>query len=311
MIRLAHFSLLDWGRVLLPLVAAITIISTFVGVLAFSFGKGFWGPAQYFLISGIDAAFIWLATVLLATLVLRRRIGVHFSQNWPLLALWSSLCVIWFSAKYALQSVSELGGPSFWAGLFQFVQNTQELTQLANAVMINTGIGLFVFAFLGGFFQITNYYPTLANLFNRDEPGTATDQNNRGISTHVVLEYPDQRQTQVAQHASPVLLDNIPVDTISYIEVKVNFRTVIFERDGQWKEWGSYGSLKEIEQEFPERFLKISRSILINPEKIQGIQRNGRQYQIRMPGRKTSFLVSRSLNKSIRTLQQERSLAAA
>ena len=120
-------------------------------------------------------------------------------------------------------------------------------------------------------------------------------------------------ETQVSNFLySHECVNNIAVDSIASIEIKDHFRTMMYCTQGQWKQWGVYGSLSEIEEVFPDQFVKINRSVLINPDYIQSIKKTGRQYLINMQGQDDWFKVSRSRNKTVQSLQlQVKALQAA
>ena len=93
---------------------------------------------------------------------------------------------------------------------------------------------------------------------------------------------------------------------ISHIEVTNHFSTIVYLSGEGWRQWGEYVSLAEMERRCAD-LVRISRSVLVNPEKITGVEKSGRQFLLRMAGAPDVPLrVSRSRTRMIsEMLRQE------
>jgi hypothetical protein len=283
-IRLAELSFSQWTRLIVPyssLVVAISFLLSIRGHEGQTFSSQFVGHIQ----GAFQGTLILIVCSLLVLFGWRRKTGARLSDRWLIYALW---CIV-FSAVVTLQN-AQIGWyqEPVLGGLVTIAGNTLALEHLQKVASLFTGsvvFHLFIAAMMEAFFQMTRYYATLIDVFSTEN--SAADREQAPCS-------------QIPTTAENRLLNNIVIDSISFIEVKGNFRSIVHEFNGEWKTLGSYDSLKDVETAFPDFFFKINRSVLINPAKIESLKKVDRQYEVAMAGADTPFMISRSLNRFVR-----------
>ncbi len=77
---------------------------------------------------------------------------------------------------------------------------------------------------------------------------------------------------------------SVPVEKVSHITVEEHYFTVFYHHQNRWKQWNTFGNLKEFDENFPGVFTRINRSTLINPKRILEFQIEKTPYHLIMEG---------------------------
>lgn len=100
----------------------------------------------------------------------------------------------------------------------------------------------------------------------------------------------------------------IPIEKISHITVEEHYFTVFYFYKKEWRQWNTFGNLKEIDEKYPGFFVRVNRSTLINPQRIVIVNLEQEPYHLTMEGnQETPIPISKSKKKMINELLANKS----
>lgn len=300
--NLLNLSFLDWSKLLMPWVISISVMALFVNLLEFESVEAFSVGTLTWVMNSFEALLLLFAFMLILIFGFGVKITTNYVQLWPIVVLWLAVYIFYQALKILYAHASMPENNSFFLNIFSFISDEENisafLTDLLHLAILNIFIVLYALTVL----HLFNYYETVCRVF--EISFSESNQKEQILNSNSNYEEPLEPLNEVKElHRT---LNEIKVASIIYMEVKSNFRTVYYEKNQIVKHWGGYGTLKEVEAQFPKKFLKISRSILVNPEKIEKIDKLKGRYFFKLNKIDSAFIASRSMNKTIKAMLHEK-----
>lgn len=79
-------------------------------------------------------------------------------------------------------------------------------------------------------------------------------------------------------------IEKVNLDQVSHIKVEDHYCTVVYWQDGSWRQWTVYSKLAAFENDYPNRLVRINRSVLVNPNQVVKVAKNSGKHLITMKG---------------------------
>ena len=114
---------------------------------------------------------------------------------------------------------------------------------------------------------------------------------------------PQQRQHISAKTSRGIEL--VPIADIRYFHADHKYVTIYYQREGQLAELLIDDTLKELEEEFEGRFLRLHRNALVAIEHITGVDKDGQSFRVRLADVEQGPQVSRRHMAELRKFLQQ------
>ena len=114
----------------------------------------------------------------------------------------------------------------------------------------------------------------------------------------------EDKYISIQENKKPKL---ISVKDISHITVEEHYLALYYKDHGQYKKWNTFGNLKDLEDRYSGVFIRINRSVIINPNMILELKIGNESFKVLMKGDpENTLIISKSKYKLIRELVESK-----